>query len=133
MSSPVAAAAESPAAKVAHAPESKAKKPRQSRAKKEETDKPEKKKAEPAAKEAKEEDSKDDKTKGAAKRKAPGEKHPPFEEIIRECIAEATGDVRDGVSRPAIKSALFAPTCTRPYVLRMALLLTHLILLNRIH
>jgi hypothetical protein len=107
MSSPVAAPVETAAAKVA--PESKAKKPRQSRAKKEDTDKPEKK-AEPAAKEAKEEDSKEDKTKGAAKRKAPGEKHPPFEEIIRECISEATGDVRDGVSRPAIKSALFAPT-----------------------
>jgi hypothetical protein len=119
MSSPVAATVETAAAKVAHAPESKAKakKPRQSRGKKEETDKPEKKKAEPAPKEAKEEESqedKDTKAKGGAKRKAPGEKHPPFEEIIRECISEATGDVRDGVSRPAIKSAFFAPTSTCP-------------------
>jgi hypothetical protein len=49
-------------------------------------------------------DDEQDNKKGAAKRKPAGEKHPPFEEIIRECIAEAKEDVREGVSRPAIKS-----------------------------
>ncbi|KAG8807039.1 hypothetical protein FRC18_005775, partial [Serendipita sp. 400] len=85
----------------ASAPESKPKKPRQSRAKKEETT--EKKETPAPAKESKATKESDAKAKGAAKRKPTGEKHPPFEDIIRECIAEATGDVRDGVSRPTIK------------------------------
>lgn len=134
MSSPVAAHTVDSPAKVAAAPESKAKKPRPSQAKKEKTEKaekPEKKKAEPKekketkAKETSKEEDKEEKDKagvaagaaGAGKRKTPGEKHPPFEEIIRECIAEATGDVRDGVSRPAIKStslyALLVSHCCR--------------------
>ncbi|PVG02166.1 hypothetical protein CPB86DRAFT_823025 [Serendipita vermifera] len=91
------------------AAEPKAKKPRGSRAKKEDVEvkhAPASTKESKEAKETKEpKDSKekDTKTKAAPKRKATGEKHPPFEDIIRECITEATGDVREGVSRPAIK------------------------------
>lgn len=88
-----------------------AKKPRVSRVKKDETEK----KVEPKVKEAKDKDTKE-KTKekaAAPKRKTTGEKHPPFEEIIRECITEAVGDVRDGVSRPAIKS-MCSPIALRP-------------------
>jgi hypothetical protein len=92
------------------AAEPKAKKPRGSRAKKEDVEVKHapastKESKEPKeTKEPKDTKEKDAKTKAAPKRKATGEKHPPFEDIIRECITEATGDVREGVSRPAIKS-----------------------------
>lgn len=90
MSSPVDAVAEI----TSPAPETPApKKPRQSRAKKDDAEAPVT--TEKADKESKPK---------ATKRKATGGSHPPFEEIIRECISEATGDVREGVSRPAIKS-----------------------------
>lgn len=109
MSSPAAPAIDPPAKATSPVTEPKTKKPRQSRAKKEEV---EKKEPQPASK-----DSKDAKegAKAPAKKKAaktPGEKHPPFEEIIRECITESTAD-KDGVSRPAIKSTCLpdlAPT-----------------------
>jgi len=97
MSSP---AAVDPVAQITSpAPEAKAKKPRVSRAKKDDSDK--KTESKTVDKESKDKEAKD--KKAAPKRKTAGEKHPPFEEIIRECISEAVGDVRDGVSRPAIK------------------------------
>lgn len=104
MSSPAAAPIDPVAEVASPAPEPKPKKPRASRAKKEATEtttekKKEKEESTPAAK-----DKESKLAKGAAKRKPAGEKHPPFEEIIRECIAEAKEDVREGVSRPAIKS-----------------------------
>jgi hypothetical protein len=105
MSSPKAV---DPVAEVtSSAAETKAKKPRGSRAKKEDVEvkhAPASTKEPKETKESKDTKEKDAKTKAAPKRKATGEKHPPFEDIIRECITEATGDVREGVSRPAIKS-----------------------------
>jgi hypothetical protein len=108
MSSP---AAVDPVAQITSpAPEAKAKKPRVSRAKKDDSEK--KTESKTVDKESKDKEPKD--KKAAPKRKTAGEKHPPFEEIIRECISEAVGDVRDGVSRPAIKSKSMKPTLRPP-------------------
>jgi len=112
MSSP---AVVDPVAQIASpAPESKAKakKPRASRGTKKDDSDKKTTETKTVEKETKDKETKE--KKPAPKRKTAGEKHPPFEEIIRECITEAVGDVRDGVSRPAIKSTFTLSTLRPP-------------------